>query len=322
MLSRVADSLYWMARYIERAENVARFIDVNVLLSLDGQSAGNQTQWLPVVETTGDTAWFLEHYKAANAANARKFLMFDPEYPNSIVSCLRAARENARATREVISSEMWEQLNTYYLMVRDAALQDEAGAPLASGFLTAVKQHSHLFAGITANTMSHNEAWHFIQLGRMLERADKTSRLLDVKYFMLLPSVQDVGSILDESQWAAVLRSASAFEMYRKKHGRITPRLVAEFLVLDREFPRAIHYCLHQADGALRAITGAALGTFANAAGQALGRLRAELDYASAADILKSGLHEFLDGLQTSMNGVGAALDEIYFNLHLPGTES
>ena len=172
-----------------------------------------------------------------------EFLTFDQENPNSIRSCLRAARENARSVREIISSDMWEQLNEFYLLV-NAAAADAGSRTDPQDLLRSVKRAGHLFTGVTDATMTHNESWHFCRLGRMLERADKTSRILDVKYFLLLPTAADVGTTSDDIQWAAVLRSASAFEMYRKRHGRIAPDRIVEFLLLDTEFPRAIQYCL------------------------------------------------------------------------------
>lgn len=313
MLSRVADSIYWMNRYVERAENIARFVDVNLHLLLESP-AGMAQQWRPLVLTTGDLEFFEEHYGEANADNVIQFLTFDEDYPNSIVSCLRLARENARSVREVISSEMWEQLNQFYLMVREAA----PGQPLSAlhDFFTEVKLSSHLFAGVMDATLSHNEGWHFGQIGRLLERADKTARILDVKYFILLPSVQDVGTMMDEVQWIALLKSASAFEMYRKrrKH-RITPLGVVEFLILDREFPRAMRFCLLQAERSLHQITGTPAGTWSNPAERALGRLRSELDYITAEEVIQTGLHEFLDNLQLQMNEVGEQIFETFFAL-------
>jgi uncharacterized alpha-E superfamily protein len=313
MLSRVADAIYWMQRYIERAENVARFIDVNLHLMLDSP-AGTAEQWTPLVDTAGDRLMFQERYGAPTRENVIICLTFDSRNPNSILSCLRMARENARSIREIISSEMWEQVNTFYLMVRDAtAAQRVAEEPHA--FFTAVKMASHLFLGITDVTLSHNEAWHFGQAGCLLERADKTSRLLDVKYFLLLPSAADVGTPVDDIQWAAVLKSASAFEMYRKRFGSLRPERVADFLIFDREFPRAMHYCLVCAEESLHTISGAPLGTFQNPAEQRLGRLRSELDYAHIDEILARGLHEFLDAFQAKLNQVGEAIIATFFGL-------
>lgn len=321
MLSRVADAIYWMHRYVERAENVARFIDVNLHLTLD-RPAGATEQWAALVDTGGDRQAFQERYGAATRENVVAFLTFDRTNPNSILACLRAARENARSIREIISSEMWEQINTFFLMVVDsAAPQKVAEEPHA--FFTAVKMASHLFLGITDVTMSHGEPWHFGHVGRLLERADKTTRILDVKYFLLLPATLDARTSVDDIQWIAVLKSASAFEMYRKRFGRIRPDCVADFLLLDREFPRAVHYCLVQAEESLHIISGAPRGTFANAAEQRLGRLRAELDYAQIDEIFASDLHAFLDGLQAKLNHVGDAIGSTFFGYDpLPMTQS
>ena len=179
MLSRVAESVYWMSRYIERAENVARFVDVNIQLMLDAPE-GRDQQWAPLVAITGDQTEFGKRYGVATESNVIQFLTFDAEYPNSILSCLRAARENARSVREIISSEMWLQLNRLYLMVNSAS-QESGGLNEHEDFYDEVKQSSHLFTGTTDATMTQGEAWHFSRLGRMLERADKTSRILDVK---------------------------------------------------------------------------------------------------------------------------------------------
>ena len=317
MLSRVAESVYWMSRYIERAENVARFVEVNLQLMLDSPS-GQDQQWAPLVATTGDNADFEKRYGAATQENVIHFLAFDPENPNSIFSCLRAARENARTVREIISSEMWLQLNKFYLMVNDAAISGK-GKAAPHQFFSEVKDASHLFNGVTAATMTHGEAWHFgPMLGRMLERADKTSRILDVKYFILLRSVEDVGTPLDDIQWAAVLRSASAFEMYRKRHGRISPRKIVEFLLLDREFPRAVQFCLLAGRDGLHAISGTPPGTFRNTPERLLGQLCSDLSYASVDEVINQGLHEYLDELQTKMNQVGAGIHETFFALKTP----
>jgi len=254
MLSRVADSIYWMSRYVERAENVARFIDVNLQLVLDAPP-GQEQQWQPLVNATGDQEEFARRHGAATQDNVIEFLAFDPQNSNSILSCLQAARENARGVREVISSAMWLQLNKFYLMVKNAAAAP-MDLDLATEFFQEVKLSSHLFNGITDATMTHGTGWHFSQIGRMLERADKISRILDMKYYILLRSPEDVGTPFDHFQWGAVLRSASAFEMYCKRYGRISPRGVVEFLMLDREFPRSIQYCLRSACDSLHVITG------------------------------------------------------------------
>lgn len=314
MLSRVADAIYWLNRYIERAENVARFVDVNLNLILDYSPTNMAQQWQPLVAVAGDLPLFQQRYGQANAENVIQFLSFDSNYPNSIISCLWAARENARSIREIISREMWEQVNALYFMVKEA----DPGQPLSAlhEFFTSVKMFSHSFAGVMDATMSHNEGWHFGQMGRLLERADKTARILDVKYFILLPSVKDVGTPLDEIQWMALLKSASAYEMYRKRDlHRITPKGVAKFLILDQEFPRSIQFCLLQTERSLHQITGTPIGTWRNPVERALGRLRSELDYLTIEEIIQSGLHEFLAHLQQQMNGVGDKIFETFFAL-------
>jgi uncharacterized alpha-E superfamily protein len=299
-----------MSRYIERAQNVARFVDVNLNLILDLPMGGAE-QWSPLVSTTGDDDVFYARYGQATRENVIRFLIFDFENPNSIVACLRAARENARSVRESITSEMWEQVNRFYLSVTRAD-QDRAMRALHE-FLAEVKQMGHLFAGITDATMSRGEGWHFSRLGAFIERADKTSRILDVKYYILLPNSSTGNNVYDGIQWSAVLNSASGLEMYRKRHGRIDPRRVVDFLVLDREFPRAVHFCLIHADASLHAITGSPVGGFTNEAERRLGQLRADLAYLQVDEILDQGLHEFLDSLQQRLNKVGGATHDVFF---------
>lgn len=313
MLSRVASSIYWLNRYIERAENYARFIEVNLNLSLD-LPRGTTEQWDPLVATTGDHEGFANRYGKATKEAVIRFLITDVANPNSILSCLTAARENARSVREVISTDMWEQVNRFYLMVRAAASKGLPGQNLHT-LLADVKANSHLFLGITDATMSHGEGWHFARLGRLLERADKTSRILDVKYYILLPTVTEVGTPFDIIQWSALLKSASALEMYYKQHGCIAPNPVVEFLILNPNFPRAIRYCLIKGEDSLRAIAGSESDRHNNLAEKRLGRLRSEMDYVDMAEILSGGLHEFLDGFQYKLNRTDDAIYETFFAL-------
>lgn len=312
MLSRVADAIYWLNRYIERAENIARFVDVNLTLMLDLPPELGQ-QWSPLVTTTGDSQWFYHRYKEANAANVIQFLTFDAQYSNSIISCLRIARENARSIREIISSEMWEEVNAFYLMVEEAAKHHGKNELLLPEFFTQVKYASHRFAGVMDATMSHNEGWHFGQMGRLLERADKTSRILDVKYFYLLPSAAWVGTPLDQIQWIALLKSASAYEMYRKSQHRITPDQVAEFLILDRTFPRSIYFCLSMVEQSLHEITGTTPGHWQNSAERRLGKLFAFLGYLTIEEVIEKGMHEFLDQIQVDINQLGTDIGKTFF---------
>jgi len=306
--------MYWLNRYIERAENVARFIDANYHMTLDIPE-GASDQWQPLINTTGDHELFKKLYGTATRENAIEFLVFDRNNPNSIHSCVRGARENARSVREYISSEMWEQINTFYLMINNAA--KDVSMDLPHQFFVDIMTASHTFIGITDCTMNHGEGWHFGRIGRMLERADKTSRILDVKYFILLPSVDYIGSPYDNILWGALLRSASAYEMYRKQHGRIDPKKIVDFLLLSSTFPRAVHYSVITAMISMNNITGSQRGSYANTAEQSLGRLLSEFDFASLGDIFTQGLHEYLDITQTRINDVGAAVQKTFFSPQL-----
>ncbi|TWU59161.1 hypothetical protein Poly51_19470 [Rubripirellula tenax] len=312
MLSRTADAIYWLARYVERAENVARFVDVNFTLALDlpNESAA---QWKPMVLTTGDESEFTDRYEDFSEQNVVRFLTFDRENPNSILSCLWQARENARTVRDTISSELWEQVNHFYLLVKNASKRDVIDS--SHEFFAAIKQASHLCTGIADSTMSHGEAFQFARLGRTLERADKTARILDVKYFMLLPTSDHVGSPYDALLWSALLKSASAFEMYRKRFRAIHPDRVVEFLMLDPHFSRSMRFSVKGAERSLRLITGGDESGYANPVERKLGQLRSELDYADVDEILKGGLHEYLDGFQGKLNEVGGAVYESFFAL-------
>ena len=306
MLSRVADSIYWLNRYIERAENVARFVEVNLNLMLD-LPADISSQWSPLVSITGDLETFKTLYGEVSRENVIRFLTLDADYQNSILSCVTQARENARSCRETISSEMWEIVNSFYHMVKDTSPQNSL--EFLPNFCNQVKVKSHQFAGVMDATMAHNEGWQFGHLGRLLERADKTTRLLDVKYFLLLPSARWVGTPLDQIQWISLLKSASAYEMYRQRQHRINPSNIAAFLLLDRQFPRSIYFCLKQAEVCLHDITNTPVGTWCNSAERALGKLSAELSYIVIDDVIEVGLHEFLDDLQSSINRID---DRIY----------
>ncbi len=316
MLSRVAESLYWMSRYLERAENVARFIDVNdnLMLGEGGEGADLSGQWAPLVYTTGDHKHYEELYGEATRDKVLRFLAFDPRNPNSILSCVAAARENARGVRETITSPMWEQINKFHLKVQSSA-QNSRFASEPNQFCDMVRQASHTVVGATDATMSHGDGWHFSRVGRLLERADKTSRILDVQYFHLLPDVSDVGGTLDIVRWAALLQSASALTMYRRVHGRITPEGVAEFLLLDRSFPRAMRFCLMRSQESVGEITGSRPGTFSCDTEKLTGRLRSEMDYTAVEEIVQQGMHEYIDRFQHRLNEIGNALHKDFFTL-------
>jgi uncharacterized alpha-E superfamily protein len=256
---------------------------------------------------------FKARYGEATEEKVLRFLAFDHENPNSIYSCLRGARENARSVRETISSEMWEQINSMYLQVQ---LQRASPAHDAlPEILRGIRLDCHLFQGITDATMSHDEAWHFLRMGRMMERADKTSRILDVKYFILLPSPANVGTPYDDLHWAAVLKSVSGFEIYRKQRGRFTPLAIVEFLVTDGEFPRAIRHCVDVTGESLRVITGTPAGEVRHKSEQLMEELCSELRVARMDLVIRSGLHEYLDRFQTKLNSIGDCLTQDFFVL-------
>lgn len=312
MLSRVANSLYWMNRYVERAENYARFISVNFNLVLD-MPPSEQAQWEPLLFASGDHPLFRQYFEEAHRDQVLQFMTFDTRNPNSILSCLHRARENARSIREIISKEMWEHLNQFYLAVKKDAANDQRKADDWLDFYNQVKMGSQLFFGIIDSTITRNEGWHFGRLGRFLERADKTSRFIDVKYFILLPRPAAVGSNLDLLQWSALLKSVSAFNMYRQAYRAIEPAKIVEFLILHRTFPRSIYYCLEQAERSLWVIAGGPHRD--NRAVKALGKLRSGLEYLEVSDIFKAGLHEYLDDFQRRNNQVDNAIFEEYFAL-------
>ncbi len=307
MLSRVASSIYWMARYIERAENLARFVDVALNVSLDHTTA---QQWEPLVRATNDEEFFLEKYQTYTSENVRQFLTFDLEYSSSMLSCLTAARENARTVREAISSESWETLNDFYLFLSQASRRNIAYAN--SDLYTEIKKQSHLFSGIFDSTMTRDKGWYFANIGRFLERADKTSRILDVKYFTLLPHISDIGTTVDDLLWSAVLRSVSGFEMFRKRYHTLTIERIIDFLVLDSRFPRAITYCVRTAAGSLAKVGGPE-NPADNVAVQLADALLLKLSVATNRSIVDGGFHEFIDVLQVDLNDLGAAIGEVYF---------
>jgi len=313
-LSRVANSIYWMSRYVERAENVARFIDVNLQLVLDSPAGGEQ-QWQSLVNATGDQDDFARRYGAVTQENVLAFLMFDLRNPNSILSCVQSARENGRSIREIISSEMWLQLNKFYLMVKSAAPAPR-DLDLAIELFQDVKLASLLFAGIADATMTHGTGWHFLQVGRMIERADKASRILDVKNDPPAGKANEVENPFDNIQWGAVLRSASAFEMYCKKHSRVSPRHALQFLMLDREFPRSILFCLMAARISLQTICGAPPKSARSEPQRLLGRLCSDLEFASADDLQHSGLHEYVDKFQKKLNQADQAISAQFFAMN------
>ena len=315
MLSRVGDSTYWVGRYVERAENNARLLDVNVQMLLDfgNRSAETERQfWLPILSTLEDTELFRQLHPEFTASAVLDYVTFEPRNPNSIQSCVGLARENARAVRDQISSEMWEKINGLYLYFRDGTAARDFHAN-SHEFYDKVTYESQLIQGVTNATMTHGEAWRFIQAGKFIERADCTSRILDLKYHILLPSGEQVGGNVDISQWMYVLRSCSAMEAYLKiRRGDVTPWGVAEFLTCHDEFPRSIRFCVDRLDSVLHDISRTEEGHFSNEPERLSGLLRSQLDYATVDSIFRQGLHEYLDGVQEKLIELDVAFHRTY----------
>lgn len=306
MLSRVAHSLYWMSRYIERAENTARLLDVHLQFLADFQEveSGDVDAWESIVLSAGAQETFRRYYDHADRNTVTEFLAFDLRNPDSILSCAYTARENARMIRDQISLEMWEALNELHLFLRSSTTAG-VWAQGPQEFFAHVSSASHLFQGLTASTYSRNEGYEFIQFGKYIERADKTTRILDVKYHVLLPSAADVGGALDTAQWQAVLRSASALEAYRRYYVReIVSWKVAEFLIFSDSFPRSLHFCASQTDEFLCRILGEAPGRPRSPAARASHRLLADLRSLTISDVLTEGLHEFLRRVQGALGAI------------------
>jgi len=303
MLSRTADHLFWMSRYIERAESLARLLDVTWQMSLVPQSleAANQN-WKAIIALNSLDEEFAARHAAVNAENVLRFMVSDTSNQASIVSCLRSTRENAHAVRGTITSEMWETMNATWLEARERSFEQIANAGVGE-FFDWVKMRSSLSRGTTLGTLLQDEAYHFIRLGTLLERADNTARILDVKYHVLRPH-GDEGAT-DFYQWGALLRSVSAFEVYRKAYRDvITPERVAELLILRSDMPRSLHFCLNGVVKNLELIANRQSGETHRQAGL----LHAQLHYARIEDILERGLHEFLtdfmDRIYTLGDGV------------------
>lgn len=315
MLSRAADSCFWLSRYIERAESSARILDVNIQLVLDSEDQnGNSADdlWSPILSTLEEQELFQSQHGELNGDDVMEFVTFEKSNSNSILSSVTFARENARTVREQISSEMWEQLNRVYLYLQSHAAH-AAFRESPIGFYRSLVDQFHSFQGITDATMTHGEGWHFLQAGKYLERADSTSRVLDFKYHVLLPSSERVGGDVDITQWMAVLRSCSAMEAYLKLfHGRVTSWEVAGFLILHDMFPRSIRFSVDALDQALHSISGSERGHFSNEAERLSGMLRSSLDYTTVDTIFQSGLHQYLDQTQTRIGEVSRALAETY----------
>ena len=311
MLCRTANELYWMGRHIERAENVARLLDVTYRMALlpyeviEPGLAWAEPWAVPLI-TSGLATAFYERFQQLSAENVLRFMILDSANASSIFCCLRSARESARSVRGAITSEMYEDLNSAWLEMR-VHDYDRVQAAGVSAFLDWVKMRSHLFRGVTFGTMLRDEAYHFIRLGTHIERGDNTARILDDKYHTLLPSAADVGGAVDYYQWSALLRSVSSFESYRKIYSDvITPRRVAELLILREDMPRSLHSCMNFIHETLGVLCDERSRDLEKAAGE----LHAKLHYGRTDDIIKLGLHEYLMNFLDRISELGAEINK------------
>jgi uncharacterized alpha-E superfamily protein len=314
MLSRTADHLYWMARFIERAENTARMLDVNYRMTLLPQNDQQIQQiWRSTLLINGLHDTFLQNYDRVTPENVLKFMVFDRNNTASIFDYWRLARENAHAVRGSITSEMWETINTIWLELREQSY----GKQDISEYLEWVKYRSHLVRGVTLGTMPQDEGFRFVRLGGFLERADNTARILDVKYHILLPDAKDVGGAADYYQWGALLRSLSGFEAYRHVYrDLITPIRVAELLMLKADMPRSLHYCMDQVYEGIQALGSHHTWETERRAGE----LHAQLHFGSIEDIFQSiGLHEYLTLFLKKINALASRISNDFL---LPSTTS
>jgi uncharacterized alpha-E superfamily protein len=309
MLSRTADHLFWMSRYMERAENTARMLDVNYQTSLLPQSAAVAEQgWrglLSISELTGD---YQARYGDIDPRQVKDFMVRDERNPSSILSCLRAARENARAVRGTLTTEVWETMNQTWLEFGRILEEDQLNRDPAAVFEW-VKFRSHLSRGVTVGTMLQDEAFNFIRIGSFLERADNTARLLDVKFHAVesdfYGAADERDAEYDFYHWSAILRSVSGFEIYRKVYRNvIQPEKVAELLILRDDMPRSLAHCVSKVEGNLRLVANVQSAETLRRAG----RLRCDLEYGRIDEILATGLHAYLTQFLDRVGEIGIGI--------------
>lgn len=334
MLSRHADAAFWMGRYIERAEATARMVDVQYHLALESPTLEARIQWTSLLAISCTEEAFAERYSQADEASILRYFALDQENPYSIVSSVTRARENARSIRDQISSEMWEQLNAFYLQLRGMTPR-KITTMTPHSFFTFIKEQGRLFGGIVNRTLLYGEVRDFIDTGRFLERADQTTRLLDVKYHDLLPRYtmgqspsslvvspggqvlpedpNDVGGVVDIQGWTALLKSAGAFEAFQKTHHQgVSPTRVVDFLTLQPKFPASVVYSVSRVNKALRKISGNRDVVPINAGERAVGKLYSKLNFTTAEEIVASGLHEFLEAVSDDCLEIGNAIHQTY----------
>jgi uncharacterized alpha-E superfamily protein len=314
MLSRVADALFWMSRYLERAETVARLLDVCFHLELDlhGVLTGpHELQWTTLA------AILFQNVPPAKAGTSPQtalsnWLTFDLENPTSILSCVTRARFNARSIRGTLNSEMWKELNKLYWLLCDPEFVRRAKESPYE-FYQAVEGGSRSFQGVCDATLTHDEGWQFIQLGKFLERADKTLRILDIQHQLLHELTHATDAPMANLQWAAVLRSCNAFEAFQKLYvGRVEPERVVEFLLLHPQFPRSVRFSLEAAAQALSSIETLGTGRGMSKADRTLGRLLNDLKFAELDQVRGADLHAFLGDLWGRVAQVGRAVHDQY----------
>jgi uncharacterized alpha-E superfamily protein len=328
MLSRHADAAFWIGRYIERAEATARMIDVHYHFGLESPLLGEALRWTSLLAISGEEDLFHDRYREEDERSILHFFAFDEENKSSIASCLLHARENSRSIRDQISSEMWACVNRLFITYREWNV-DRLLSDSPFRFFEMVKEGSQLFQGVTNRTLMMGETRDFHDAGRFLERGDQTARLLDVKYHDLLPGFAEhkailsqslaegggVGGAVDVHGWNAVLRSVGAREAFIKTHRQgVSPARVAQFLVLNTQFPASVRHAIGRVDGCLRRISGNRDLAPANAAERETGRLYTELNYMTAEDIVAGGLHEFLESVQERCNRIGDAIFSTYLS--------
>jgi uncharacterized alpha-E superfamily protein len=310
MLSRVADSLYWMSRYLERAEHTARLIDVDFELRLDQSPEASLGRWWRLLEAL--QAPPPEDGKV-DATTLTHILTLDKTNSSSIISCVTAARENLRQVREQCSSAMWEQLNRLYLQV-NSTTSSEAGLLHSYVFFRAVREGAHLFQGITDSTMSHGEGWQYIQLGRFVERTDALARLIGTHLGRLPYSPDQAVESEEYLEWVGLLKSCAAFEAYCKKHtAELRPLRVAEFLLLNPEFPHSVLFSVDKVHAALRAIA-ELTERKAEQPVRLAGRLRATLSFSQIDEVMASGAIAYVESVRQQCGQAHTAIHQIYFD--------
>ncbi len=306
MLSRTADHLYWMARYVERAENTARLLDIAYQTTLQPQSASEaEHTWRSLLSISELNALHASGYTAVDGRSVMQFFVADENNLSSIFNCLRAARENARAVRGALTTEVWETTNQTWLAFRQMLRGDWLRDP--SALFEWVKYRSHLARGVTVGTMLQDEAFHFIRIGSFLERADNTARLLDVKFYDEGETAGEHDAARDFYYWSAVLRSVSGFEIYRKVYSNvIQPDKVAELLILRPDMPRSLSHCMTRMLANLKRVANASSAETVRRAG----RLEAALAFGRIDEILAQGLHPFLDGFLAEVAALGNGISK------------